>query len=160
IREDRRQCVLRGTGDIGAVRTRIQNRRRPENATAERELIIHRVGGFAVKFPEAQVRLDDVTVDWEAARERIGVGGTISYTGKAVEAGPSGIPVLPVAKTKRELAEGRPDAAVEVDLRGGAVRERDALARQAQIALETIIEIVSRLEVGGDRRLVVRLRDT
>jgi hypothetical protein len=45
-----------------------------------------------------------------------------------VEAPSVRIPVIPSTKIEGEVAEGRPDAAVEVGLGGGAVRKCDALA--------------------------------
>src|SRR6266481_4059753 len=132
-----------------AVGARVENRRRPVGATAEREPIAHRVGGLAVNFSEAYVGFDDVAVQQAAQTAR----------GEIVEALSPRIPVVPTAKIEKEPAEGRPDAAVEVDLGGGAVRERDALPRQAHIALQAVVEIVSRLEVGRDRQTVVGLRN-
>src|SRR5581483_2423936 len=41
----------------------------------------------------------------------------------------------------------------------GAVRERDALRRGADIELEVVVDVVARLEIGGDRGLVVGLGD-
>src|SRR5260370_6610007 len=99
------------------VGARVENRRRPVGATAERELIAHRVGGLAVNFSEAHIALDDVAVQQAAQTAR----------GEIVEALSPRIPVVPTAKIEGEPAEGRPDAAVEVDLGGGAGRGPEAL---------------------------------
>src|SRR5579871_5859221 len=66
-----RQGVFRGSGDVGSVGARIQDRWRPENAAAERELIGQGVRGLAVEFPEAQVGLDDIAI------RQIAIGSTI-----------------------------------------------------------------------------------
>src|SRR5262249_5555291 len=111
----RRQDEFRRAGDISAVSTGIQDRRRPVYAAAERELIIHRVGGLAVNFPEAQVGFDDVAVDRQAERDRISICRAVARN-EAIEAGATRVPIIPIAEIERELAEGWPDAAVEVDL--------------------------------------------
>src|SRR5258707_197348 len=110
-------CRTRHKRPIGA---RVEDRGRPVGATAQRELIAHRVEGLAVNFPEAQIALDDVTVQQAAQTAR----------GEIVEALSARIPVVPTAKIEGEPAEGRPDAAVKVDLGGGAGPERDGLPRQ------------------------------
>src|SRR5882672_4219214 len=138
-----RTCQKRPVG------ARVQNRGRPVCATSEREPIAHRVGGLAVDFPVAQIGFDDVAVQ-QAAQ---------TAADETVEALFARIPVVPTAKIEKEPAEGRPDAAVEVDLAGSAVRDRDALPRQAHIALQAVAEIVSRLEIGRDRQTVVGLRN-
>ena len=78
---------------------------------------------------------------------------------RRVEALAARIPVVPTAEVERELVEGRADAAVDVDLARCAVREVDAGAAETDVALQILGEVVARLEVGRDRRLVVRLRD-
>src|SRR5262249_54537979 len=40
-----------------------------------------------------------------------------------------------------------------------AVRERDALARNADIVLQVLSDVVAGLEIGADRRLVIGLGD-
>src|SRR5262249_56768196 len=55
--------------------------------------------------------------------------------------------------------EGGAPPAEDVDLRGRAVRERDALARNAHVVLQVFGDVVARLEIGGDRRLVIGLGD-
>src|SRR5262249_6183244 len=52
-----------------------------------------------------------------------------------------------------------PDPPVDVDLGSRAVRKRDTLARDAHIVLQVLGDVVARLEIGGDRRLVIGLRD-
>ena len=46
-----------------------------------------------------------------------------------------------------------------VDLGSRAVRKRDTLARDAHIVLQVLADVVARLEIGGDRRIVIGLRD-
>ena len=67
--------------------------------------------------------------------------------------------VVPEAAIEREFAERRTDAAVDVDLGGGAVGEVDALAGNSGIGLQVGVDVVARLEAGCGRRPVVRLRD-
>src|SRR4029434_6683157 len=60
---------------------------------------------------------------------------------------------------KGELPNRQTGAAVSVDFSRGTVREGDACAAQADIELEVLGDVVARLEIGADRRLVVGLRD-
>src|SRR6185503_1815959 len=101
------------------------------------------------ELPEAQVGLDDVAVRQVrlAARDR------------SVEAGAARVVVVPDAEIEGELVEGRADAAVEIDLGRRVVREVDARAAEADIALQAAAEVVARLEVGADRRPMRRLGD-
>src|SRR5260370_2669098 len=96
------------------VGARVENRRRPVGATAERELIAHRVGGLAVNFSEAHIALDDVAVRQAGQAGRREIAEAISPR----------IPVVPTAKIEGEPAEGRPDATVQVYLRAWAIPER------------------------------------
>src|SRR5262249_58425571 len=77
----------------------------------------------------------------------------------AVEAPAARIQVVPNAKIEREGAESGAEPAVDVDLGRRAVRERDALARDADIVLQVLADVVARFEIGGDRRPVVGLGD-
>src|SRR5262249_60779905 len=77
----------------------------------------------------------------------------------AVEARPAGIPVVPNAETKRERTERRAEAAINIDLSRRAVRERDALAGNADVVLQVLGDVVARLEIGRDRRPGVGLGD-
>ena len=72
---------------------------------------------------------------------------------------PARIQVTPDTEVEGSGTEGRADTAVDVDFGGGAVRERDALGRGADVELQVLVHIVARLEIGGDRRVVVGLGD-
>src|SRR5262249_40851977 len=112
-------------------------------------------GGFDEHFPEAEVGLGDVEVDRECA-----VGETIGAEWRYVmEALSARVVVVPNAYIEGEGTEGRPNAAVEVDLGRRAVGKADALAADAGVELQILVDVVSRLEVGGDGRPVVRLRN-
>src|SRR5262249_31613471 len=122
---------------------------------AERPHRTDRPGRLAVDFPEAQVSLDGVAVERQETVDR-----AVRRAGRRrVEALAAWIPVVPKAEVERDRTDGRTNAAVEVDLSRGAVRERDALARDTGIKLEVRIDIVTRLEIRSDRTLVVRLRN-
>ena len=122
------------------------------------DLIIHREGSLGVALHEAQIPFDDVAVDRQVA-----VRQTVEAEHRrdaAVEAFPAGVPVVPSAEIERERTEGRAEAAVDVNLGGRSVRERDALARNADIVLQVLGDVVARFEIGRDRRLVIGLGDT
>ena len=72
---------------------------------------------------------------------------------------PARIQVTPDTEVERRGAEGRPDTTVDVDFSGSPVRERDALGRSADVELQVLVHIVARLEIGGDRRVVIGLGD-
>src|SRR5215471_9934161 len=78
IGKNGREDVFCCAAHPSAVGARIQNRWRPVYAAAERELIVHRIGGFGINFPEAQIVFDDVAVDWESARHGIGIRRTVA----------------------------------------------------------------------------------
>ena len=159
VREQRaRQHVFGGAGRVGAVGAGVEDGRRVVHAGTDREGVGDGVARLAVHFPEAQVLLDHVAVARQAERDRVRIQQAVATLGGVV-ALTARIPVVPGAEVERELAEGRPDAAVEVDFGGGTVRERDALAGDAHIALQLVGEVVARLEIGRDRRLVIRLGD-
>src|SRR5262249_45089994 len=142
---------------IGAWSAGIEHRGRVVHRATERELVIHGVVGLGVALYEAQVLLDDVAVD-----RQITIGKAVGAEHRveaAVEALPARIPVVPSAEIERERTEGGPDARKPVDLGGRAVRERDALARDAGIELQILGDVVARLEIGGDRWLVIGLGD-
>src|SRR5262249_24979386 len=141
----------------GAWSAGIEHRWRVEHGAAVRDLVVHREGALGKALHEAQVLLDDVAVD-----RQITIGKAVGAKHRveaAVEALPARIPVVPSAEIERERTEGRPDAGETIDLGGRAVRERDALARDAGIELQVLGDVVARLEIAGDRRLVIGLRD-
>jgi hypothetical protein len=74
-------------------------------------------------------------------------------------AGSARIQVAPGADVEGELADRQAGAAVSVDFSRGAVRERDARTADADIELEVLGDVVARLEIDVDRRLVVGLGD-
>src|SRR5260370_20564232 len=117
IREDARQNVLRGTGQIRAVGARIQNGWRVPYVATKGELIVHRIGGLGVNLVEAQVGLDNIE-----ARRIKKLRRTSDNCG--IEALATRIVIVPGAEIEGELAEGGSDAAIKVDLRCGALRER------------------------------------
>ena len=88
----------------------------------------------------------------------VGIGEAFAGD-QAIVAGAARIPVVPEADIDRELVEGGADAAVEVDLGRGAIREADAGAAEAGVELPVLVRVVARLEVGRDRGMVIRLRD-
>src|SRR5260370_39456844 len=90
-----------------------------------------------------------------------GFGAIIKYRAgrEAGEVSSGRVIVVPKPEIERELVEGRPDAAVEVDLGRGVVREIDALAGVAVVELQRRTDVVAQLRIGGDRGLVRGLRD-
>src|SRR5947209_606465 len=74
-------------------------------------------------------------------------------------AGAARIQVAPDADIEGECAEGRANTAVDVDFGRRAVSERNALKRRADVELQVLVDVVARLEIGGDRWLVVGLGD-
>src|SRR5262249_40971980 len=62
VRPDCRQIILCRAGQILPLTARIKNRRREEKTASERELIVHRIGGLRIDFPETQVGFDDVAI--------------------------------------------------------------------------------------------------
>src|SRR5262249_40311922 len=166
----RQHCARYGVGDVTggkpAVRTRIQNRRRVPFLDAGGPLVVKGVGGLAVNFDEAKVALHDIAVGeiHAAARHENNVGAVgarrrAGVVKGAIEALTARIPVVPSAEIERELTEGRPHAAVEVDFRRGVIGEIDAFAGDAGVPLPLRIEGVTQLESALDRWLVPRLRD-
>src|SRR5262249_18865401 len=89
-----------------------------------------------------------------------------AYEGRAPWSGyearkrdPARVVVVPKAEIERELVEGRPEAAVEIDLGRRVIGEIDALAGVAVVELQILVDVVSQLAVGRDRGLVRGLRD-
>src|SRR4051812_3017360 len=68
------------------------------------------------------------------------------------------VPPGPAAEGNRAARRGGP--AVSIDFSRSAVRERDARTADADIELEVLGDVVARLEIDVDRRLVVGLGDT
>src|SRR5690606_15726094 len=115
------------------------------------------VGDLAVDFVEADILLHDVAV-----RQHDGVdveGANPAAAGDRIDAGSARIQVTPDTDIKRQRPEGRADTAVDIDLGGSAVGERDARERRTDVKLQVLADVVARLEIGGHRRLVVRLGD-
>src|SRR4029077_14702538 len=116
-------------------------------------------------FPEAGVLLGDIA----AERGQHGAGHSERENGRAaaesgaeerrVEALATRVIVVPGAEIEGELVEGRADTAVEVDSRSRIVREVDALAGNAAVALPVGVPVVAQLEAGLSGRLVVGLSD-
>ena len=124
----------------------------------EPNLVIDRVGAPGIRLPEGQVLLDDVAVDrQEAVLEA--VDAEMHRVGAAVEAAPAWIPVDNAAEIEGERTEGRPDTGGAVNLGSRPVRERDAGARDPCVELQVRRDVVARLEVGVDRRIMIGLRD-
>src|SRR4029077_7458257 len=130
---------------VDAVGAGIEHRRRTPDAAAEIEIVVYGVGALAVKLVEAEILLDDVAV-----RQRHKSRATAAQRCR-VEALTIRIVVVPEAAIEREFAERRTDAAVDVDLGGGAVGEVDALAGNAGIGLEVGVDVVARLEAHRGR---------
>src|SRR6185312_12594353 len=146
-RELLRRGVLDRAGGVVAPGAGVEEIRRIVFVGAERE-VADRVGHLAVDFVEAGDRLGDVAV-----RDGRGTRGVTGVTGAA------GIIIIPKADIERDRAEGRTHAAVEVDLRRGVVGELDALAGDAGIELPVRVDVVARLEIRRDGRLVAGLGD-
>ncbi len=158
-----RQCgaggsKLRVRRNVGTVGPRVEHGRGVVRRDAPPELLVHGDVGLGIDFPEAQIGLDHVAVDRQATGEEVRIEGAIAARGGA-EARPARIPIIPATEVELDWTEGRADAGIAVDLRGRAVRERDALGRDAGVELEVLGGVEARLEIGRDRRLVVRLRD-
>src|SRR6201999_2207734 len=91
--------------------------------------------------------------------KRGAVVGRRGHGAHGTEALAARIQIAPHTEVEGELADRRADTAVDVDLGRGAVREGDALRRGADIELQVVVDVVARLEIGGDRGLVVGLGD-
>src|SRR4029079_4334251 len=76
-----------------------------------------------------------------------------------IEAAPARIPVDHAAEVEGERSEGRPDTDGAVDFGSRTVRKRDAGAGHTCVELQIRRNVVARLEVGVDRRLMVGLSD-
>ena len=100
-----------------------------------------------VDLPEAQVRL--ITLPFVGSAPLTAQSRAEGRV--AVEALAARVAVVESAEIEGELAEGRPDTAVEVDFGRGAVREADARAGDADIELQIRIDVVARLEIGRER---------
>jgi hypothetical protein len=128
-------------------------------------LVVNGDVNLAIDFVEARTPLGEVAVDRKpsAAAEIDALTESCAAVGgagaNAAEALATRIEITPGAEVEGEHADGRADTAVDVDFRRRAVRERDALAGEADIKLHVLGEVVARLEVSGDRRLVVGLGD-
>jgi hypothetical protein len=152
-----RRGELRTYRHVYAVGAGAEYGRRVEGSAGQRDVVGGRVGAFCVDLPETQLLLDDIAIDRQiAVRKAVGAE---DRGDAAVEALPSRIPVVPTAEIECERTERRAKAAVDVDLRSRAVRERDALARNAEVVLQVVSDVIARLEIGGDRRLVIGLGD-
>ena len=124
---------------------------------------------LGIAFEERGVLLGEVAVEGEAADNELteigalveggAVVGRRSHRALSTEALSTRIEVAPDTEVEGEHADRRADTAVDVDLSRGAVREGDALERGTDIELDVLVDVVARLEIGGDRRLVVRLGD-
>src|SRR5262249_30955636 len=108
-----REDVLGEARDVLAVSARVQHGGRPVEAAAERELFGEVIGRLGVDLDEADVRLDDVAIQQGHTLE--GTSSKAVAQRDRVEALPARVPVVPGAEVEGELAEGRADAAVEVD---------------------------------------------
>src|SRR5262249_55775527 len=139
-----RRRELRAARYIGAGGTGIEHGRRVEHRTAECDLVIDRVGAFGEALQEAQVPFDYVAVEREIA---VGKAVKPEYRVDAgIKALSARIPVVPSAEIERERTEGRTEPAEDVDLGSRAIRERDALARNAHVVLQVLGDVVAWLE--------------
>jgi hypothetical protein len=104
---------------------------------ADREIVVERIGDLAVELDEAEIVLDRVAAGVgtreQIGAERVRIEQVGIEAGKAGECASAGVVVVPDAEVERELAEGRPNSAVEVDLGRGVVRELDAVSAGADI---------------------------
>ena len=154
-----RRGVFAGDRRVVAPGAGVQEVRRIVLVDPDLPVVVDRVIHLAVDFEEAHVLLHDVAVGQGVGRafraER--VAGGIGRG--AEEAGSARIQVAPDTEVEGERTEGRADTAVDVDFGGGAIRERDALGRGADVKLQILADVVAGLEIGRHRGVVVRLRD-
>src|SRR6185312_13815994 len=117
---------------------------------------------LGVGLEEADVLLHDVAVGEEdrGGRDRADVAAGNAAGEDVVGAASTRIQITPDAEVEGGRAEGRTNTAVDVDFSRGAVREGNAFRRGADVELQVLVDVVARLEIGGNRRLMVRLRDT
>src|SRR5690606_5822867 len=104
--------------------------------------------------------LDDVAVERQIAVGKALVReARLSWHRRGIEALTARIEITEYAEVERHRPESRPDAAIDIDLCGSAVRKRDAGGAGADIQLQVGRHVVARLEIGADRRLTVGLGD-
>src|SRR5262249_13505670 len=121
------------------------------------DLVIDRVGALGEALQEAQVPFDYVAVEREIA---VGKAVKPEYRVDAgIKALSARIPVVPSAEIERERTEGRTEPAEDVDLGSRAIRERDALARNAHVVLQVLGDVVAWFEIARERWPVVGLGD-
>ena len=147
--------VLGGDRRVVAPGARIQEVRRIVFVQSDLQAVVDGVVDLGVAFEEAHVLLHDVAIG----------GSTVGSPAGQIDPG-SGpialaarIQVTPDTEVEGERAEGRPDTAVDVDFSGSPVRERDALGGSADVELQVLVDVVARLEIGRDRRIVIGLGD-
>src|SRR5712675_2385970 len=152
--EDRaRGDVFAGDRSIVAPGARVEETRRVELGHAELPIVIDGVGALSVDLEKADILLHGVAVEQ-------GVGSAFRALkmpseikpGTAELAGATGIQVAPDADIEGKCAEGRADTAVDIDFSSGPVGEGNAFERGADVELQVLIDVVARLEIGGDRR--------
>src|SRR5260370_34741160 len=119
---------------------------------------------LGITFIKVGVFLGEFAVDWQTTADlaEIGVAAencavTLERSALRAEALSTRIDVTPNAEVEGEHADGRADTAVDVDFSRRAVREGDAFAGRTDRELHVLVDVVARLEIGGDRRLVVGL---
>src|SRR5216683_2394319 len=161
-----RRRPLAGDRCVVAPRTEVQEVRRVVLVDAELPLVVDGDIDLGVTFIKAGAFLGEVAVDWQTTADlaEIGVAAescavTLERSALRAEALSTRIDVTPNAEVEGEHADGRADTAVDVDFSRRAVREGDALTGGADVELHVLVDVVARLEVGGDRRLVVGLGD-
>src|ERR1700676_5263321 len=148
--------VLGGDRRIVAPGAGVQEARCVKFGEAELPVVIDRVISLAVDLEEADVLLQDVAVgneDGVGADRANTAAGDATGKGVAVGTTPARIEVAPDTNVEGEGTEGRSNTAVDIDFGRGTICKRDALAADANVELQVLVDVISWLEIGGDRWL-------
>src|SRR6202790_2613934 len=156
-----RRGVLAGDRRIVTPGAGVQEARCVKFGEAELPVVIDRVISLAVDLEEADVLLQGVAVGKE---DGVGADRANTAAGDATGQDAFGttsarIEVTPDTNVEGEGTEGRSNTAVDIDFGRGTICKRDALAADADVELQVLVDVISRLEIGGDRWLVVGLGD-
>ncbi len=128
---------------IPAGRTAVQPVGIVIDRRADREVVVERIRDLAVELDEAEIVLDRVAAGVGAGEqigaERVRIEQVGVVAGEPGKSPPARVVVVPDAEVERELAEGRPNSAVEIDLGRSVVRELDAVSAGADIELQVVV---------------------
>src|SRR5713226_8087857 len=162
-----RRGPLAGDRCVVAPRSEVQEVRRVVFVDADLPLVVEGDIDLGITFIKAGAFLGEVAVDWQTTADLAEIGRaaencavTLERSALRAEALSTRIDVTPNAEVEGEHADGRADTTVDVDFGRRAVREGDALTGGADVELHVLVDVVARLEIGGDRRFVVGLGDT